>query len=369
MTAGSGVTEGTPASFTVTATPAPASPLTVTVAVAQIGDFGASTGAKTVVIPTGGSKTYSAATADDSTDEPDGSVTVAVQAGSGYTVSATQGTAAVAVSDDDATSVTLAALGSGSVAEDGGIREITVTLGRTLASGETATAPLAVSGATVGTHFTLALKQGDGVNEHVTLLTADPHSAQNPAVAFAAGAQQATLVLTAAPNGDTDERTVRVAFGSGARAPTGQGLSGGIAAAGGPIDIPIANDDRPPPPTPPLPTGPSLSVRDMQVSENGRNLRLLVYLSESPDQTVTVRITTRDGTAENGADYRGYLADRRERRLTFTAGSRLLYTYLYIPIVDDSAVEGDETFEVLLSDAVGAAIARGTATVTIKDND
>ena len=369
MAAGGGIAEGGSAVFTVTADPAPLSPLAVTVAVAQSGDFGVTASTKTVVVPATGSAQLSVATADDSADEADGSVTVAVGAGSGYTVSSTQGSASVAVADDDATSVVLAAAAGSAVAEDGGTREITVTLGRALVSGEAVTAPLAVTGAVAGDHYTLALKQGAGVNEHVTLVTADPHSAQNPAVVLAAGAQQATLVLAAAPNDDTDERTVRVAFGSGRLAPAARGLSGGIAAAGGPVDTAITNDDQPPPPPPPpVPAGPSLSVRDVEVSESGRSVRFMVYLSETPDQTVTVRVATRDGTARHGADYRGYGAGS-SRTLTFTAGTRLLYDYLYIPILDDNDPEQDETFQVVLTDAHGAPVSRGTATVTITDND
>ena len=367
VTAGNAITEGGTASFTVTAAPAPSSALSVTVTVAQSGDFGVTTGSRTVVVPTTGSAQLSISTTGDNVDEPDGSVSVTVSTGSGYTVSGTQGTAVVRVVDDDATLVVLAAAAGSSIAEDGGSREMTVTLGRVLAAGESVTVPLAVSGATAGDHYGLALKQGQGLNGQVTLLTAGPHSAQNPAVAFSAGARQATLVLTAAPNGDTDERTVRVAFASGQRAPTSRGLSGGVAASGGPVNTSIANDDQPPPPPPPPPVGASLSVRDVEVSESGRYVRFMVYLSETPDQTVTVRVATRDGTAENGADYRGIPAG--SRTLRFAAGSRLLYRYIYIFVLDDSAAEGDETFQAFLTDNNGAPISRGTATITIKDND
>ncbi|MCY3947523.1 MAG: hypothetical protein OXF44_14695, partial [Anaerolineaceae bacterium] len=101
VTAGAGITEGGTASFTVTASPAPTSPLTVTVTVTQTGDYGATTGTKTVIIPTGGSKTHTVATTGDSVDEPNGSVKVTVNAGQGYTISTNQGTATVTVTDDD----------------------------------------------------------------------------------------------------------------------------------------------------------------------------------------------------------------------------------------------------------------------------
>ena len=101
VTAGGGVTEGGDAAFTVAAVPAPSAPLTVTVTVSQSGDFGVTTGSQSVTIPTSGSATLIVATAGDSTDEPDGSVTVTIDSGTGYAVSSTAGTASVAVADDD----------------------------------------------------------------------------------------------------------------------------------------------------------------------------------------------------------------------------------------------------------------------------
>ncbi|MXX65006.1 MAG: hypothetical protein F4Z36_08060, partial [Acidimicrobiia bacterium] len=101
ISAGSGITEGGDASFTVSASPAPSSPLSVSVTVSQVGDFGASTGSRTVTVPTGGTVTLTIATTDDGVDEPNGSVGVAVNSGSGYTVSSSQGSATVNVSDND----------------------------------------------------------------------------------------------------------------------------------------------------------------------------------------------------------------------------------------------------------------------------
>ena len=101
ITGGSGVTEGGDASFTVTASPAPASDLTVNVTVSQGGNYGVSTGSRTVTVGTSGTSTLTVSTTDDSADEADGSVTVTLNKGSGYTVSSSQGSATVAVSDDD----------------------------------------------------------------------------------------------------------------------------------------------------------------------------------------------------------------------------------------------------------------------------
>ena len=98
------VTEGTAAAFTVTAAPAPAADLTVNLSVAEAAgsDFVASgnEGMKTVMIPASGSVTYTVATVNDDTDEPNGSVTVTVVNGTGY-AAGTPSEATVTVNDDD----------------------------------------------------------------------------------------------------------------------------------------------------------------------------------------------------------------------------------------------------------------------------
>ena len=95
------VTEGTAASFTISASPTPATDLSVNVSVSESGDFGVTTGAQTITIPTTGSYTLTVATTDDSTDEADGSVTATVSTGTGYTVSTSASAATAAVSDND----------------------------------------------------------------------------------------------------------------------------------------------------------------------------------------------------------------------------------------------------------------------------
>jgi len=97
------VTEGSRASFTVSASPAPAAALTVTVNVIASGNFGVTIGSRTVTIPTTGSATLNVVTADDSTDEADGSVTVTVTDGAAYDVDSSASTATVNIADDDDT--------------------------------------------------------------------------------------------------------------------------------------------------------------------------------------------------------------------------------------------------------------------------
>jgi len=119
VTAGSAVTEGGDAVFTLTASPAPAADLAVGVTVATDGDWGVTAGGRTVTIPTSGSVTLTLATTDDDVDEPDGSLSVTVAEGAGYTVgSAASG--AVAVRDDDDAPLPVVTLSAGSAVTEGG---------------------------------------------------------------------------------------------------------------------------------------------------------------------------------------------------------------------------------------------------------
>ena len=101
ITSGADVTEGANASFTVTATPPPSAGLDVSVTVTQGGSFTTQTGTRTVTITTTGTASFTITTDDDSADEFDGSITATVDAGTGYTVSSSAGSAAVAVADND----------------------------------------------------------------------------------------------------------------------------------------------------------------------------------------------------------------------------------------------------------------------------
>ena len=133
ITAGSGVTEGDSASFTVSANPLPAAPLDVTVTVEQSGDFAASgeTGARTLTLPTSGSIDITVSTIDDSLDEPDGSVTATIDTGAGYTVAdSPDDSATVPVTDNDVTlpsAPTLSVLDE-SIKEGAGLMYFTIRL-------------------------------------------------------------------------------------------------------------------------------------------------------------------------------------------------------------------------------------------------
>ena len=104
ITGDDAVTEGTPATFTVTLPSTPAASVTVNLTIGQTGDFvtSANRGAKTVTMGTMVSATHTVATVDDSTGEANGAVTATLDTGTGYTVASVPSNAAsVTVNDAD----------------------------------------------------------------------------------------------------------------------------------------------------------------------------------------------------------------------------------------------------------------------------
>ena len=101
ITGGSAVTEGGNASFVISSNPAPSSSITVAYTVSQSGAFVASgqLGGKTRSV-SAASTTVAIPTEDDSVDEANGSVTVTLDNGNGYTVGSANA-ATVTVNDDD----------------------------------------------------------------------------------------------------------------------------------------------------------------------------------------------------------------------------------------------------------------------------
>ena len=88
ISAGSKVSEGRSASFTLSASPRPAAPIAVKVAVTQKGEFASQgqLGERTVTIGTNGRGTLSVATDSDTRDEDDGFITASLVSGQAYTV-------------------------------------------------------------------------------------------------------------------------------------------------------------------------------------------------------------------------------------------------------------------------------------------
>lgn len=113
-------------------------------------------------------------------------------------------------------------------------------------------------------------------------------------------------------------------------------------------------------------SAPSLQVSGGEVAEGpvGSRTEVIVPVQLSGASSLPIRVNyfTANGTALALSDY---ISTRGQ--LTFSPG--VTQINLSIPILGDNRIEGNETFQVVLSNAVNAQIRIPKATVTIKDDD
>ncbi len=328
ISAGAGVTEGGDAQFTVSANPAPSSPLTVSVTVSQSGDFGAATGSRTVTVPISGSVSFSIATTDDSTDEPDGSVSATVNGGDGYTVSTSQASATVSVADDDAPVVTpQVRIAAGGGVTEGGDAQFTITASPALQTPLTVSVKISQNGdfgAATGSRTVIIPTSGS--------------------VSFS--------VATVDDSTDEPDGSVSASVNSGSGYTVGSASS---------ATVTVADDDDPAPVV--VPQGPlTVSVAGDTALE-GDELEFVISLSHASDKAVLVVYVTRglSGT-EVGKDF--VFADGT---LMFQPGDT--EQRLRIATLADGAVEGEERMTLELVLVNGAKIANRNGIGVIIDGD
>ena len=331
VTGGNGIAEGGNASFTVTATPAPSAPLAVTLTVGQSGDHAASgeTGTRQVTVPTGGSVAIEVATENDAVDEPDGSVSVTLDAGAGYTVAAGQAAGTVAVRDNDEPVISIA---GGSGVTEGAPASFTLT------ANPAPHAALTVS---------LAVTQSGDYAASGQTGSRD--------VVIPTGGSIAFEVATVNDSADEPDGSVTATLAAGS----------GYAVAASPDDtasVAVADDDV-------AAAGvPSFSVDDAEAHENEWWLRYTIRLSPASDRDVSVWVNARESSPVSARRGEDFLADRWGTRLVFPAGTT--ERELSITLVNDSHDEDPETFEVvLLAPQGGAKIADGVGVMTIVNDD
>ena len=118
--------------------------------------------------------------------------------------------------------------------------------------------------------------------------------------------------------------------------------------------VTLTNDDQP-----------TISLSGTSLSEGNfgsSNATVTVSLSATYNQTVSVNYATVDGTALAGSDYTATTGI-----LSFAPGetSKTIQT----PVLGDTAVENDETFQIQLSGAANAVLGSNAATVTLTNDD
>ena len=346
------VTEGGTLAFTLTARPAPAADLTVnyTVADAANADFVAADGegAKTAVIRAGESSAdITVPTVVDSADEPSGPVSVTVDSGDGY-APGDPAAAEVRVTDNDATTVTLAGPAD-AIAEADGTKAFTVTLGRRLEAGERVRVPLIFGGAaTRAADWTAACAEAPGI------YCGPLHTYVSPHVEFigANGAPAvATVTLTAVPDSLNEGagETVTIALGA-----VETNADGGAAASGS-LRFTITDDDDP---------LPAVTVTAGPGVAEGTAAAFTLRVSPVPVSALSVRYAVSD------ADGSDFLASGDEGAKTLTIGADEWPKTVSVPTVQDTTDEtnGDVTLRL----AAGAGYQLGSpssAMVTVSDDD
>ena len=322
ITAGSAVTEGTAASFTINASPSASGSITVNYTVTQSGAFLSSSnvGTKTVSL-TGGSQTFTIATVGDSTDEANGSVTVTLKAGTGYTLGSTT-SATVIVNDDD-------------------VPELTITAGSAVTEGTDASFTVSASPSASGSIT---------VNYAVTQSGAFVASSNRGTKTVSLNGGNANITVpTVGDSTDEANGSVTVTLDAG----TGYTLGNPKTAT-----VTVNDDDDPPPVTPTV----TFDSASSTAAEDAGTHNVALTLSASQSGSVAVSYTV-TGTATSASDYTAL-----GTTVSFSAGS----TTVNIPVVitDDSSDEANETVIITLTE--GTAYDLGTTTVytlTITDND
>ena len=339
LSAGSAITEGGAASFTVTADPAPSSDITIAYTVAQSGEYldAPGAGARTTTLAAGTtSVALSVATVDDAADEADGSVSVTLGTGTGNTVATGKGSTAVAVRDNDKPVVSITA---GPGVTEGSPAAFTITADPVPA------ALLAV---------TLTITQsGD--------MAASGQTGTRTVTIPAAG----TATFSVATDDDAaDEPDGTIT----ATIDTGTGYSIGSPAA---ATVTITDNDAATPST-----GPTISIADATMNENQYNGWFTVTLSEKVAWPVHVYYATRDSNPVSAVAGQDYLAWKRSWRLRARFRPGQTETKIHVVLYNDSHDEDPETFEMVLFDAgvngppdVSVTIADGVATGTITNSD
>ncbi len=323
VAAGADVVEGAAATFVVSAVPLPSVPLVVSVSVSAVGGFGAATGVRSVTVPTSGSVLLSVATAGDSVDEADGSVTATLAAGDGYGLG-TARAASVGVADDDDP-----------------LPEVSVTAG---------------SGATEGSAavFTVSASSPPAVDLAVGVAVAASGdfgvAAGARTVTIPEGATSATLVVDTADDGvDEPDGSVTATLRAGG------GYVVGVPAS---RTVTVADDDDPPP------VIPEVSIAAGGDVVEGASAVFTLSASPTPNADVDVDVSV------SAAGEWGVAGGSRTVR--FAAGAAT--ATLRVPTADDEVDEADGSVSVSLdapgSDAGYTVSARhGVAAVGVADDD
>ncbi|MEJ0017978.1 MAG: Calx-beta domain-containing protein [Acetobacteraceae bacterium] len=184
----------------------------------------------------------------------------------------------------------------------------------------------------------------DYATKNGTALAGTDYTATSGKLTFAPGETTKTVVVSVAADAavEPDETfTLQLSNATGAPIVNAAGLGT------------ITNDD-------------GIVVQDVRITEgtgaSPTTATVTLRLQTAVATPVTVDWATQPGSAATPGDF-----TTSSGKATFAAGATT--TTITIPVIADALVEGDESFNVVLSNPVGSAIVDGTGVVTIIDDD
>ena len=338
ITAAAGGTEGSNVSFTVSANPASAADLAVSVTVTTSGDYGVTPGSRTVTIASGTtSGTLTLSTTDDSTDEADGSVTLTLNGGSGYTLGQVV-SETVQVQDDDHPQQQVV------------VPVVSITAGSGVTEGENASFTLTANPAPASPITVSVTVSADGDYGAAT---------GSRTVSIETGGTATFTVATTDDGNDEADGSVTATVN------TGGGYT--VSSSHGAATVAVSDDDEAAPT--PVSTV-TVSIEDASAPESASDLVFDVVLSESSNEDITVTWFTQSAYTGNrarggqGSEYDYWHASGRILiRAGETRGTGTVW------LNQDSEDEGNEVFMVTIYSRAGATVEDGEGTMTIVDDD
>ena len=425
IAAGEAATEGGAAAFTITAVPAPAADLAVSVSLTQgtDDDYLPDAPPTSVTLSAGATTaTLSVALPDDAVDEPDGTITATIAENSDkYGI--TTASATLSVRDDDLPSLSIAA---GESATEGGTATFTITadpaphadlsvaVAVTEADGSdflpdapptSVIIPAGAGSATLSVPLpddaadepngtvTATISESDGYEVATATASLAVHDNDVPTLSIAAGAAvteggTATFTITAdqAPAADLGV-SVSVTQGADdeylpATPPTAVTIAAGATTATLSVALPDDAVDEPDgtvtatiaakPDSYDLATAsasltvrdndlPSLSIAASEATTEGGAATFTITADPAPHADLAVKVAVTE------AEGSSFLPDAPPTSVTIPAGAGS--ATLSVPLPDDAADEPNGTVTATISESDGYEVATATASLAVHDND
>ncbi len=360
------VTEGSPASFTITANTFSGLPTTVNLMISEPGNFVDSDdkGPKSFLLPAGvDSARYRIDTVPDNTldDVENGTLTVTLNDGDGYTVGTTTHTAVVTITNNVPHVVSVSIEPEEAEGDEGNSGGLT----------DAATLTFTVNPPRPeGFRFRICLDGGTAESGSSADYQFTRLNDTVPAIAPVAGgcdsaleipfnSNQASFSQKIRVNGDSlfeEDETVTVSLqrvnNLGGNLDTPDDVI--ISPTAGTVTYTIRNDDDPP----------MISIAGGSPAIEGAGTLTYTLTADKPPVTdLTINLTVTDVP---GSDF---IAAEGDQTVTFPAGRTIALNYATIPITDDEVDEASGEVTVTINDGTGYTAGTDTATIRVLDDD